>query len=142
MPPDTLAVAVPRPRPVDETEIDTDSRENLALEHAAVVPPQLPLHSHFDWVVVSATSRSLPEEQPFKTALLQLPLVAGVTVHVALVALPQVPALHANVADPLRHDSVVVKVTLEPERVVLALAEQPPLHASVVPEHGGFWLWQ
>lgn len=68
------------------------------------------------------------------TALLQLPLVAGVTVHVALVALPQEPVLHANVADPLRHDPVVVNVTLEPELALLAFAEQPPSHASLVAE--------
>lgn len=74
------------------------------------------------------------------TALLQLPFVAAVVVQVALVGLPQEPALHANVADPLRHDLVFVKVTLEPELALLAFAEQPLPHSSVVAEQPlGAW---
>ena len=68
---------------------------------------------------------------PFVTALLQLPFV-GVVVQVALVALPQEPVLHANVADPLRHDAVFVNVTLEPELALLAFAEQSLPHSSAV----------
>ena len=66
------------------------------------------------------------------TALLQLPFVR-VTVHVALVALPQLLSLHANVAEPVRQETVLFKVTLEPCGVALALAEQL-LHVSVVRE--------
>lgn len=69
------------------------------------------------------------------TALLQLPFVAGVVVHVALDALPQLPSLHANVAEPVRQEAALFKVTLEPGRVSLALAEQL-LHVSVVAGHG------
>ncbi len=66
------------------------------------------------------------------------PFVAGVTVQAALVALPHVPAAHANVADPVRQEAVFVKVTLEPDWVALAVFEQPLPHDSVVPEHCGF----
>lgn len=74
--------------------------------------------------------------------MLQLPFVAAVTVHVALVALPQAPVLHANVADPLRQEPVFVKVALEPELVPLAFAEHPLPQSSVAPEQGGSTPWQ
>ncbi len=131
-----MAVAVPWPLPDDETEIDTFG--SLDLEHGSVVPPQVPRQFHFHWNELSATSSSVPPEQPFSTALLQLPFVAAVTVHAALVALPHVPALHANVADPLRQEAVFGKVTLEPDWVSLAVFEQLLPHDSVVPEHRGF----
>lgn len=102
------------------------------------MPPQAPRHFHFHWNELSATSSSVPPEQPFSTALLQLPFVAAVTVHEAPVALPHVPALHANVADPVRQEAVFVKVTLEPDWAVLAVFEQPLPQDSVVPEHCGF----
>lgn len=69
--------------------------------------------------------------------MLQLPFVAAVAVQVALVGLPQDPALHANVADPVRQEAVFAKVALEPELVLLAVPEQPPPHSSD-PEQGGF----
>ena len=111
--------------------MDTDIGENLDLEHGTVLPPQLPTQLHFDRVVVSATSRKVPAAQPFVTALLQLPFVAGVNVHVALVGLPQLPALQVNVADPVRQEAELVNVALTPELVVLAAAEHLPQVSDV-----------
>jgi len=55
VPPDTVAVAVPRPLDVEETDIETDSTFNL--RHWTSSPSQMPkhFHSHAN-VVVSATS--------------------------------------------------------------------------------------
>ena len=117
-----MAVAVPRLLDVTETEIDTD--RSLDLLHWAVSPLQLPTQFHFHSVVVSATSSRVPAAQPFSMVLLQLPFVASVTVHVALVALLQVPALHVNVADPERQDDPSVRLMLTPELVALAVAKQ------------------
>ncbi len=60
-----------------------------------------------------------------------MPFVSGVTVHVTLVGI-QVPALHVNVAEPERQDEVSFRVTLLPDLVVVASAEQSP-QVSVCP---------
>ena len=101
------------------------------------MPPHVPTQLHFHRDDVSATSSNVPAEQSLVRTS-QLPFVAAVTVHEAPVALPHVPALHANVADPVRQEAVFVKVTLEPDWVVLAVFEQLLPHDSVVPEHRGF----
>ncbi len=134
--PDWVALAVSeQPLPHDSV---VPEHCGFAFSHWAVVPPHCPAQFHFQWDSVSATSASVPAEQPFSTALLQLPFVAGVTVHEAPVALPHVPAAHANVADPVRQEAVFPKVTLEPDWVSLAVFEQPLPHDSAVPEHRGF----
>ena len=132
MPPDTVAVAVPRSLDVTETEIDTDS--GFVLLHWAVSPLQLPTQFHLHAVVVSATSSRVPAAQPFSMVLLQLPFVAGVTVHVALVGLLQVVPSHVNVAEPERQDDPSVRLMLKPELVVVALAEQRS-QFSIFPRH-------
>ena len=99
------------------------------------MPPHAPTQFHFHWNGLSATSSNVPVEQPLVRAL-QLPFVAAVTVHEAPVALPHVPALQANVADPVRQEAVFVKATLEPDGVALAVFEQLLPHDSVVAEHG------
>lgn len=130
-----MAVAVPRPLDVDEADIDTDS--SLVLLHWASVPVHSPKQFHCHTIVVSATSSSAPAAQPFVTALLQTPFVGGVTVHVALAALLHVPLLQVNVADPLRQEAPFVRLTLAPELVVLAAAEQPLPHSSELLEQFG-----
>jgi len=62
-----------------------------------------------------------------------MPFVAGVTVHVALVASLQVPALHVNVADPEWQEAAFVRVTLLSDLVLVAVAEQPLGQFSVCP---------
>ena len=90
---------------------------------------------------MSATSSEVPAAQSFSMVLLQLPFVACVTVHVALVALFQTPVSHANVAEPERQVAWSLTLTLSPELVVRTLAEQLS-HVSVFPGQDGFFFWQ
>ena len=99
------------------------------------MPLQLPTQLHCNRLAVSVTFARVPAAQ--SVVVPHLPFTAGVTVHVALVALPQVPALQVNVADPPRQEAAFVRFTLARDRVVVAVAEQPLPHSSVFPEQGG-----
>ena len=104
------------------------------------MPLQLPTQLHCNTFAVSVTFARVPAAQ--SVVVPHLPFTAGVTVHVALVALPQVPALQVNVADPPRQEAPFVRFTLAPARVVVAVAEQSLPHSSVFPRQGGCGTWQ
>ena len=100
------------------------------------MPLQLPMQLQRNTPAASVTFARVPAAQSVVSRL-HLPFTADVTVHVALVALPQVPALQVNVADPPRQEAAFVRFTLAPAMVVVAVAEQPLPHCSVSSSHPG-----